>query len=181
MLFKAAQIPSLAVVYTPTLLVLCGNILRAAVMRFLNGFIKAPFLRRYNQSRVKLRKLLKTSRHKNFHRLLALSSDLFHHVWGNSQLSCLSCFFLVIKSSWRWAFPVWQETGLEDKPDLHTSRWIWNPYLLVRCCLYSRVKCSPWVWFGYLYASPLVQVMHNLMFFHHRCQPEDTSHALNIS
>ena len=103
MLFKAAQIPSLAVVYSLTVLVLCSNILRAAVMRFLNGFIKVPFSRRYKQSRVKLRKLLQTSCRKCFHKLVALSSKFFHHFWGKSELSWLLLLskhiFLQMRSS----------------------------------------------------------------------------------
>lgn len=70
------------VVYSPTVLVLCSSILGAAVMRFLNGFIKAPFSRRYNQSRVKLRKQRKARGRKSFHRLLGQSATLFLIMFG---------------------------------------------------------------------------------------------------
>lgn len=34
-----------------------------------------------------------------------------------------------------------------------------------------------WVWFGYLHTRRLVQVMHDLMFFYHRCRPEVVKNA----
>lgn len=131
--FKAAEGPSLVVVSTLTVLVLRDSILCAAVMRFLNGFMKAPFSGRYNQSRVKLRKLREARRRKCFHSVWPIHCCPVLRPHNPNQISLhmsISCFD--------------RKRVFESRADLHKNGGIWNAacnYLLVRACLHFRVKC----------------------------------------